>query len=49
MREAILATVPAGRFGELEDVVGPALFLTTPLSDYCHGTILAVDGGYLCR
>lgn len=49
VHDALLATIPAGRFGELEDVVGPALFLTTSLSDYCHGTILAVDGGYLCR
>jgi NAD(P)-dependent dehydrogenase (short-subunit alcohol dehydrogenase family) len=49
VRQALLATIPAERFGELEDVVGPALFLTTSLSDYCHGTILAVDGGYLCR
>jgi 2-deoxy-D-gluconate 3-dehydrogenase len=48
-RDALLAAIPAGRFAELEDLVGPALFLTTSLSDYCHGTILAVDGGYLCR
>ncbi|MGD9735166.1 MAG: SDR family NAD(P)-dependent oxidoreductase [Solirubrobacterales bacterium] len=48
-REAMLASIPAGRFGELEDIVGPALFLSSPFSDYCHGAILAVDGAYLCR
>jgi NAD(P)-dependent dehydrogenase (short-subunit alcohol dehydrogenase family) len=48
VRELMLAKIPARRLGETEDVVGPTLFLSTSLSDYCHGTILAVDGGVLC-
>lgn len=48
-RRSMLASIPAGRFGELEDMIGPVLFLVSALSDYCHGTILQVDGAYLCR
>lgn len=48
-RETMIASIPAARFGELEDVVGPTFFLSTPLSAFCHGVILPVDGAYLCR
>lgn len=44
-----LARIPAGRWGEPDDLVGPVLFLSSPLSDYVHGVVLPVDGGYLAR
>jgi 2-dehydro-3-deoxy-D-gluconate 5-dehydrogenase len=45
----ILERIPAGRWGEPKDIVGAALFLCSPASDYVHGHILAVDGGWLAR
>jgi 2-deoxy-D-gluconate 3-dehydrogenase len=46
---AILDRIPAGRWGAPEDVVGAAVFLASPASDYIHGHVLAVDGGWLAR
>jgi 2-dehydro-3-deoxy-D-gluconate 5-dehydrogenase len=46
---AILARIPAGRWGTPEDMGGAAVFLSSAASDYCHGTILVVDGGWLAR
>jgi 2-dehydro-3-deoxy-D-gluconate 5-dehydrogenase len=46
---AILARIPAGRWGRPEDVAGAALFLASSASDYVHGTIVTVDGGWLAR
>jgi len=45
----ILARIPAGRWGEASDLGGAAVFLASPASDYVHGTILPVDGGWLAR
>ncbi len=45
----ILERIPAGRWGEPGDVAGAAVFLCSPASDYVHGHILAVDGGWLGR
>jgi len=45
----ILARLPAGRWGEPEDMVGPVVFLCSPASDYLHGIVLPVDGGWLSR
>jgi 2-deoxy-D-gluconate 3-dehydrogenase len=47
--EAILARIPAGRWGTPHDMGGAAVFLASAASDYCHGTILVVDGGWLVR
>ncbi len=47
--EDILARIPAGRWGSPEDLAGAALFLASEASSYVHGTILAVDGGWLGR
>ncbi|MGC9360841.1 MAG: 2-dehydro-3-deoxy-D-gluconate 5-dehydrogenase KduD [Anaerolineae bacterium] len=47
--EAILARIPAGRWGAPSDFAGAAVFLASSASDYCHATILAVDGGWLSR
>lgn len=46
---AILDRIPAGRWGEPEDFAGPALLLASPASDYMHGTIVTVDGGWMGR
>jgi 2-dehydro-3-deoxy-D-gluconate 5-dehydrogenase len=46
---AILERVPAGRWGRPEDLAGAAVFLASSASDYVHGTIVTVDGGWLAR
>lgn len=46
-REAMLARIPAGRFGELDDLIGAAIFLAAPASRFVTGQVLYVDGGYL--
>lgn len=45
----ILARIPAGRWGSPDDLGGAAIFLASPASDYVHGAILPVDGGWLAR
>ena len=45
----ILERIPAGRWGETEDLEGAAVFLASRASDYVNGQILAVDGGWLGR
>ena len=47
--DQVLARLTSGRWGVPEDLVGPALFLAAPASDYLHGVILPVDGGWLSR
>ena len=39
------ARTPAGRWGEVEDLVGALIFLASPASDFVNGQILYVDGG----
>ncbi|SDL80414.1 2-dehydro-3-deoxy-D-gluconate 5-dehydrogenase KduD [Tessaracoccus oleiagri] len=46
---SILERIPAGRWGEADDLKGAALFLASPASAYVTGTLLAVDGGWLAR
>jgi 2-deoxy-D-gluconate 3-dehydrogenase len=45
----ILERIPAGRWGEPEDIAGAAVYLSSRASDYVHGQVLAVDGGWLSR
>ena len=45
----IMDRVPAGRWGSPEDLVGALIFLASPASDYVHGILLPVDGGFLAR
>ena len=43
----IRAKTPANRWGEAEDLVGPAVFLASDASNFVNGHILYVDGGIL--
>jgi 2-deoxy-D-gluconate 3-dehydrogenase len=45
----ILERIPAGRWGEADDVAGAAVFLSSLASDYVNGHILLVDGGWMGR
>jgi 2-dehydro-3-deoxy-D-gluconate 5-dehydrogenase len=45
----ILERIPAGRWGVPEDLGGAFVFLASPASDYVHGIVLPVDGGWLGR
>jgi 2-deoxy-D-gluconate 3-dehydrogenase len=45
----ILERIPAGRWGSPEDLAGAAVFLASAASDYVHGHVLVVDGGWLNR
>jgi len=47
--EAVLARLPAGRWGVPADLAGAAVFLAARASDYVHGIVLPVDGGWLAR
>jgi 2-dehydro-3-deoxy-D-gluconate 5-dehydrogenase len=46
---AISERIPAGRWGQPEDLAGAAVFLASAASDYLHGQMLVVDGGWLSR
>jgi 2-deoxy-D-gluconate 3-dehydrogenase len=45
----ILERIPAGRWGTPEDLAGAAVFLASAASDYMHGHVLVVDGGWMAR
>ena len=46
---SILERIPAGRWGDPADLGGATVFLASPASDYVHGILLPVDGGWLGR
>ncbi len=46
---AIMARVPAGRWGRPEDIAGPVTFLASEAAQFIHGAVLPVDGGWLGR
>jgi 2-dehydro-3-deoxy-D-gluconate 5-dehydrogenase len=48
-QRAILERIPAGRWGVPADLAGAAVFLASTASDYVHGAVLPVDGGWLAR
>ncbi|MGH8195313.1 MAG: 2-dehydro-3-deoxy-D-gluconate 5-dehydrogenase KduD [Woeseiaceae bacterium] len=45
----ILSRIPAGRWGDPRDLAGAVVFLASRASDYVHGALLPVDGGWLAR
>lgn len=47
--QAILARIPAGQWGEPDDLKGITVFLASAASDYLQGAVIPVDGGWLCR
>lgn len=47
--QAILDRIPAGRWGDPQDIADTAVYLSAPASDYVHGAIINVDGGWLAR
>jgi len=47
--QQILDRIPAGRWGRYDELAGMAIFLAAPASDYCHGGVYPVDGGWLSR
>jgi NAD(P)-dependent dehydrogenase (short-subunit alcohol dehydrogenase family) len=46
-QRAMLQRIPLGRFGQLDDLVGAAIFLCSPAARYITGVCLPVDGGFL--
>ncbi len=47
--KSILERIPAGRWGVADDIGDAAVFLLAPASNYMHGAVLPVDGGWLAR
>lgn len=47
--KSILDRIPAGRWGQPQDLMGPIVFLASAASDYMNGHVIAVDGGWLAR
>ncbi len=46
---SILTRIPAGRWGKPSDFKGPIVFLASEASNYMHGTVMLVDGGWMGR
>jgi 2-deoxy-D-gluconate 3-dehydrogenase len=46
LHERVLARTPAGRWGNIDDFAGIAVFLASPASDFVTGTAIPVDGGF---
>ena len=46
---SILERIPAGRWGNADDIAGAAVFLSSPAADYVNGHVLVVDGGWMAR
>lgn len=47
--QRVLDHIPAGRWGEVADLMGATVFLASSASDYVNGHVLTIDGGYLTR
>ena len=45
--KAVVDRTPVGRWGESNDIAGPALFLASPAANFVTGVTLNVDGGYM--
>ena len=49
LSKGVLDHIPAGRWGDLAELMGAVVFLSSRASDYVNGHVLAVDGGFLAR
>ena len=47
MREILTTNTPQGRWGQVADVAGPAVFLCSDAAEHIHGATLSVDGGWV--
>jgi 2-deoxy-D-gluconate 3-dehydrogenase len=47
--QSILGRIPAGRWGVPDDLKGLVVFLASAASDYMHGSVIPIDGGWLSR
>lgn len=47
--KALLERIPAGRFADPSEIAGAAVFLASNAANYCHGSVVTVDGGWLAR
>jgi len=45
VKEAVVAQIPLGRFGEVQDIANAVLYLASPAAQYVTGAVLVVDGG----
>jgi 2-deoxy-D-gluconate 3-dehydrogenase len=45
----IMDRIPAGRWGDPDELAGAVVFLASDAANYVHGSVLAVDGGWLSR
>ena len=48
-KKNIVGAVPLGRWGELQEICGAVVFLSSPASSYMTGSMLTVDGGWTCH
>ena len=46
LHDSVLRRTPAGRWGDMDDMAGVAVFLAAPASDFVTGTAIPVDGGF---
>jgi 2-deoxy-D-gluconate 3-dehydrogenase len=49
LNDEIMLRTPAGRWGDPDELIGTAVFLASPASDFVTGTMIPVDGGYSIR
>ena len=47
--KAFVAKIPVGRWGELDEIAAPALFLASNASSYMTGAALFIDGGWTAQ
>jgi 2-deoxy-D-gluconate 3-dehydrogenase len=45
----LMSRIPAQRWGQPDDLIGSVIFLASPASDFIHGHIMVVDGGWMAR
>jgi 2-deoxy-D-gluconate 3-dehydrogenase len=48
IKDRITSRLPGGKWGKLDDLMGPIVFLSSRASDYINGWSINVDGGFTC-